>query len=65
MKKMRITVLYDDDRYPLNIEPSNKVAELYSLLQMQLVHEIAQDKRMGKLLKLYFGGIERLSILKL
>lgn len=62
---MRITVIYDDDRYPLNIEPSNTVAELYYILQKQLVHETAQDKRMGKLLKLYFGGNDCLNKIKL
>ena len=54
---MRITVVYDDVRWPMDVKPDDKVAKLKKMVNSEMITEMAEDKKVGKVLELKFGGM--------
>ena len=53
---MRVTVIYEDIRYSLNVKPDDRVVDLKKKVRNELVEVTAEDKRIGRYLELTFGG---------
>lgn len=53
---MRITVVYDDVRMPLDVKPDDNVAKVKRLVYSAMASETMEDKKVGKVLELKYGG---------
>jgi len=62
---MRITVVFEDVRLPLDVRPDDKVKTIRNIVNKRLMVDTFDDKRVGKYLEMRFGGKITYSVNKL
>ncbi|XP_078485407.1 protein ANKUB1-like [Ciona intestinalis] len=53
---MRITIVLEDARHSMDVQPEDKVRDLKDQIEKNLLVQTIDDKRMGKFLEMKFGG---------
>ena len=54
---MRITVVYEESRYSLDVKPDDTVKDLKKEIRERFIKETAEDTKVGRHLEFNFGGL--------